>query len=215
MVPMRHSSERVPGKNYRPLGGIPLYHHIVRTLLSVPAITQVAIDTDSALILEDAAAAFPQVTLLLRPEHLRDGATPMNDVITNTLDQVEADVVLQTHSTNPFLAASTIEEGLRRYLEQENGCDSVFGVTRLQARLWSSDGAPINHDPSVLMRTQDLTPIYLENSTMYIFSPEVFRRKNNRIGDRPLMMEVPAREAVDIDEEWEFSLAEAMVSSGH
>jgi CMP-N-acetylneuraminic acid synthetase len=58
LVPMRHESERVPGKNYRPLAGRPLFHHIVETLYSVPEIDLVAIDTDSPAIAADAAASF-------------------------------------------------------------------------------------------------------------------------------------------------------------
>lgn len=49
-VPMRHSSERVKGKNYRPFAGKPLYHYIVNSLLGCPKITQVCIDTDSETI---------------------------------------------------------------------------------------------------------------------------------------------------------------------
>ena len=213
LVPMRHSSERVKGKNYRELAGIPLYHHIVRTLLAVPQISQVVIDTDSDLIFEDAARAFPDVVLLRRPEHLRSGDTPMNDVLLNTVDQIDAEVFLQTHSTNPFLSAATVESAIQRYLDGENDCDSVFGVTRLQARLWTADGKPVNHDPAVLLRTQDLEPIYLENSTMYIFTPDILRERGNRIGANPLLVEVPAQEAVDIDEEWEFELAQAIAAA--
>ena len=213
LVPMRHSSERVKGKNYRELAGIPLYHHIVRTLLAVPQISQVVIDTDSDLIFEDAAQAFPDVVLLRRPEHLRSGDTPMNDVLLNTVDQIDAEVFLQTHSTNPFLSAATVESAIQRYLDGENDCDSVFGVTRLQARLWTADGKPVNHDPAVLLRTQDLEPIYLENSTMYIFTPDILRERGNRIGANPLLVEVPAQEAVDIDEEWEFELAQAIAAA--
>jgi len=58
-VPMRHSSERVKGKNYRMLGGQPLYHHVVRALLDVAAITEIVIDTDSPLITEDVAEPDP------------------------------------------------------------------------------------------------------------------------------------------------------------
>jgi CMP-N-acetylneuraminic acid synthetase len=213
LVPMRHSSERVKGKNYRELAGIPLYHHIVRTLLAVPQISQVVIDTDSDLIFEDAAQAFPEVVLLRRPEHLRSGDTPMNDVLLNTVDQIDAEVFLQTHSTNPFLSAATVASAIQRYLDGENDCDSVFGVTRLQARLWTADGKPVNHDPAVLLRTQDLEPIYLENSTMYIFTPDILRERGNRIGANPLLVEVPAQEAVDIDEEWEFELAQAIAAA--
>jgi len=107
IVPMRHSSERVPGKNYRVLGDRPLYHHVVGMLLQVPEIDEVVIDTDSELIMNDAREAFPSVRLLERPEHLRAGEIPMNDVLLNTIGQLDADLFLQTHSTNPFLRAET------------------------------------------------------------------------------------------------------------
>jgi len=47
LVPMRHHSQRVPGKNYRPLGGKPLYQHVIETLLACPEIDRVVVDTDS------------------------------------------------------------------------------------------------------------------------------------------------------------------------
>lgn len=215
MVPMRHSSERVPGKNYRPLGGVPLYHHIVRALLAVPEVTTVVIDTDSPTIFEDAAAAFPDVVLLERPEHLRAGEIPMNDVLLHTTSQVPSDLYLQTHSTNPFLTAETIRRGLRELLDAGDTYDSLFGVSRIQARLWDKHTRPVNHDPKVLLRTQDLDPIYLENSTMYVFSPDTLRTYGNRIGARPLMFEVPPEESVDIDEESDFTLAEQLWAIRH
>ncbi|MBT2248083.1 acylneuraminate cytidylyltransferase family protein [Arthrobacter sp. BHU FT2] len=210
IVPMRHNSERVPGKNYRLLGGKPLYHHIVETLLQVAEIDDVVIDTDSEKILDDAGKAFPNVKLLLRPSHLRSGDTPMNDVLINTIDQLDSDVILQTHSTNPFLSSNVLSQALTTFSEQSQHFDSVFGVTRVQARLWDAQTQPINHDPAILLRTQDLPPVYLENSCFYIFTPELVRRTGNRIGASPLMVEVPAGEAVDIDEESDFLLAEAI-----
>jgi CMP-N-acetylneuraminic acid synthetase len=213
IVPMRHSSERVPGKNYRPLAGIPLYHHIVRTLSSVPEIDLIVIDTDSDFIINDCAENFPHVQVLLRPEHLRDGAIAMNDVLLNTLDQVEADIVLQTHSTNPFLKADTVSAALKLFTRPDREFDSVFSVTRLQARLWDGEIRPVNHDPSVLLRTQDLAPLFIENSCFFIFTPELLRERGNRIGVQPFMVEMAALEAVDIDTEADFSLAAAFAES--
>ena len=210
IVPMRHSSERVKGKNYRVLGDAPLFHHIVRTLLATPSISEVVIDTDSPTVRDDTAIAFPTVRVLERPEHLRDGAIAMNDVLLNTVDQVDADVILQTHSTNPFLSSATVQSALDLFLSADNDYDSVFGVTRLQARLWDKDTQPVNHDPAVLLRTQDLDPIYLENSCFYIFTPDVLREHNNRIGSKPAMVEVPAGEAIDIDDESDWDLAAAV-----
>ena len=210
IVPMRHSSERVPGKNYRPLAGIPLYHHVVRSLSSVPEIDIIVIDTDSEFILNDCAEHFPSVQLVRRPEHLRDGNIDMNTVLLNTLEQVDADVVLQTHSTNPFLRAETVSNALRLYCSRDGDCDSAFSVTRLQARLWDSDNSPVNHDPAVLLRTQDLPPLFIENSCFFIFTPDLLRQHGCRIGARPLMIEMAPFEAVDIDTEDDFTLAAAI-----
>lgn len=213
IVPMRHNSERVPGKNYRLLAGIPLYHHVVRTLIAVPGIDSIVVDTDSDFIINDCAEHFPQVRLLLRPEHLRDGNIAMNDVLLNTLGQVEADVVLQTHSTNPFLKAGTVSAALKLFEASDQEYDSVFSVTRLQARLWDSEMRPVNHDPSVLLRTQDLAPLFIENSCFFIFTPALLRERGTRIGARPRMVEMAPLEAVDIDNEEDFLVAAALAEN--
>jgi CMP-N-acetylneuraminic acid synthetase len=210
IVPMRHNSERVPGKNYRLLAGIPLYHHVVRTLSDVSEIDSIVIDTDSDFIIEDCTEHFPLVKVLLRPEHLRDGSIAMNDVLLNTLNQVDADIVLQTHSTNPFLKSETVSSALRAFGRSDRDFDSVFSVTRLQARLWDAQTQPVNHDPSVLLRTQDLAPLFIENSCFFIFTPELLRERGNRIGARPHLFEMSALEAVDIDTEEDFALASAI-----
>ena len=212
IVPMRHSSERVPGKNYRPLAGKPLYHHIIDTLLKVTSIAEVVIDTDSDLILEDAGDRFPSVTLMRRPEHLRDGHISMNEILRNDLDRVPADLYLQTHSTNPLLRAETLSRAIDAFERAGDSRDSLFGVTRLQTRLWTHDGHPMNHDPAVLLRTQDLPPVYEENSCMYLFPPQLLRERRTRIGANPLLFEVPREEAWDIDEEVDFDMVSAVLA---
>jgi CMP-N-acetylneuraminic acid synthetase len=207
---MRHASERVPGKNYRPLGGRPLFHHIVGTLRSCPEIDEVVIDTDSEKISADATVSFPGVRVLERPEHLRAGTVPMNDVLLHDTGQVDADLYLQTHSTNPLLRAATISEAIRRFLAERADHDSLFGVTRLQTRLWRADGTPLNHDPAVLLRTQDLDPVFEENSCLYLFTRELLAERGTRIGARPLLYEIPRDEAWDIDEEIDFEVASAL-----
>lgn len=214
VVPMRHRSERVPGKNYRLLAGVPLYRHVVQTLCAVPEIDLVVIDTDSEFIMRDCAEHFPRVEVLLRPEHLRGGGIAMNEVLINTLEQVEADVVLQTHSTNPFLKAKTLVNALNIFKYSGGQFDSVFSVTRLQARLWDAEIRPVNHDPAVLLRTQDLEPLFIENSCFFIFTPALLRERRTRIGSRPHMVEMSPLEAVDIDIEEDFILAAAIAAGG-
>jgi len=210
LVPMRHNSERVPGKNYRNFVGTPLYRYVIDSLLASPLITDVIIDTDSPTIQEDVAKHFPEVKLLQRPEHLRAGTVPMNDVLLNAVRQIDADFYLQTHSTNPLIQATTINSAVQTFLDNYPLYDSLFGVTRLQTRLWDGLARAVNHNPAVLLRTQDLPPIYEENSCLYIFSREILESRHNRIGDRPFLFEIGRLEAVDIDEEADFRIAELL-----
>jgi len=79
LIPIRHHSQRVPGKNYRPLAGKPLFHHILSTLLACPEISQVVVDTDSPPVMEGLRQHFPSVRILERPEVLRADSVPMNE----------------------------------------------------------------------------------------------------------------------------------------
>lgn len=213
LVPMQHTSERVPGKNFRSFAGCPLYHHIIRTLLSCSSVARVVIDTDSPTIRDDAARAFPQVEVLDRPEHLRGGAVPMNEVLVGAVGRLDGDVFLQTHSTNPLLTAGSVERAIRAFLDSAGEHDSLFSVTPHRARFWTTDARPVNHDPSRLLRTQDLPPLLEENSCLYIFRRADLLRTRNRIGERPRLFELDAREAWDIDEEIDFQFAEFLFRS--
>ena len=76
LIPMRHHSQRVPGKNCRLLDGKPLYQHILQTLQNCPEITRIAVDTDSQEIVDGLHRSFPGVVVIPRPEVLKDGKTP-------------------------------------------------------------------------------------------------------------------------------------------
>jgi CMP-N-acetylneuraminic acid synthetase len=211
LVPMRHSSERVPGKNYRELAGKPLYAHILDTLLACPEISEVVVDTDSPVIIEGLKQDYPKVTVLNRPEDLRDGMIPMNEILLYDTSQVEADYYLQTHSTNPLLRSETVSAAVREFLAQLNKYDSLFSVTRLQTRLYDGEGKAVNHNPAELLRTQDLPPIYEENSCIYIFTREKLKSRNHRLGERPLMFAIDPAEAWDIDEEIDFKVSDFLM----
>lgn len=210
LVPMRHHSVRVPGKNYRTLAGKPLFHHILNTLGDVPELDGILVDTDSSVIMEGLSEHFPDVMSLSRPEQLRGDKIPMNEILIHDTAQVEAAYYLQTHSTNPLLRAETLSKAINTFIENVPEYDSLFGVTRLKTRLWDQLGRPINHNPDVLLRTQDLPPIYEENSCIYIFTRETLNARRNRLGERPLMFEIPAIEAWDIDEELDFLIADML-----
>jgi CMP-N-acetylneuraminic acid synthetase len=211
LVPMRHHSQRVPGKNFRPLVGKPLFEYIIQTLIVCPEISQIVVDTDSSVISDALATRYPSVKVIERPAELRADSVSMNEILVHDTSQVEADFYLQTHSTNPLLSSATIQLAIKLFLDQYPACDSLFSVTRLQTRLWDQLTRPINHNPAILLQTQDLPPVFEENSNLYIFTRQILISRRNRIGERPLMFEVDAAEAIDIDTEIDFKFAEVMI----
>ncbi len=211
LVPMRHHSQRVPGKNYRLLAGKPLYQHIIETLLAVPEITAIVVDTDSEPVMDGLRTHFPQVQIINRPEHLRADDMPMNEILIHDTGLFPADFYLQTHSTNPLLKAETISRAIHSLLDNYPKRTSLFSVTRWQTRFYDKDGTAVNHNPRELIQTQDLPPMYEENSCIYIFTRENLIAKRHRISDQPLMFEIPRLEAVDIDTEADFQLADILM----
>lgn len=210
LLPLKAHSERVPGKNFRDFAGKPLFRWMLDTLLSLPEVSRVVINTDAQEILKSHGLE-PSDRLVLRdrPVELRGDFVSMNDVIRDDVDHVGADVYLMTHVTNPLLGAGTIRRALGCFeaARAQGSADSLFGVNRFQSRFWTQDGAPVNHDPGRLLRTQDLEVWYEENSNLYLFTRESFGRTGARIGARPLLFETPRAESVDIDdpESWELA----------
>jgi CMP-N-acetylneuraminic acid synthetase len=178
--------------------------------MDCPLIETVLVNTDSEKI-ADLAQTRSKVKVLERPAELRGDMIPMNAIIAHDLRFAPTEHVLQTHSTNPLLRAGTLEAGIAAYLDGLDRHDSLFSVTRWRTRFYWEDGSPVNHNPGELLRTQDLPPLYEENSCLYVFSRESFRKAGNRrIGNAPRMFPVSSLEAVDIDEEEDFVLAEML-----
>jgi len=212
LLPMKGTSERVPNKNMKDFNGTPLYHVIMKTLLSSQYIEKVVINTDNKLIAKDAKSHFgKRVIIVDRPIEIQGGDVSMNSIIDYDLSQLDGEHFLQTHSTNPLLKTQTIDNAIEKYFENLDKYDSIFGGTKVQTRFYDMDANPINHNPTELLRTQDLEPLYEENSNFYIFSKNSFKNAGNkRIGMKPKIFEVNKLEAVDIDEPEDFILAELL-----
>lgn len=216
LLPMKGHSERVPNKNMRNFCGEPLFYKILHELMKVEYIDEIIVDTDGDEIKKALKNDFPSVIIKERREELKGDYVSMNRVIADDMDFTESNFILQTHSTNPLLRSNTIYKAIISYFEKLSIYDSLFSVTKYQARLYRGDGTAVNHNPQELIRTQDLEPLYEENSNIYIFSKDSF--KNNgmkRIGGNPQMFVVPQIEAMDIDNEDDFIIAEQIYMYKH
>lgn len=214
LLPMKGHSERIPNKNLRLCSSRPLFHYIAETLESSTLISKIIIDTDSREIAKNAQKNFSKVEVIDRPSGLQGDLVPMNDIIAYDISHCKNEHFLQTHSTNPLLTKNTLEKAIEAYFKSLDTYDSLFSVTKVLNRFYWQSGEPVNHNPNELLRTQDLPPLFEENSNIYIFSKDSFAAaENQRIGLKPLMFEMNKLEAVDIDDKEDWKLAEALFKS--
>jgi CMP-N-acetylneuraminic acid synthetase len=211
LLPMKAHSERIPNKNLKIFCEKPLYHSIINQLILAQTIDHIVVDTDSTEIKDDINRMFDDITIIDRPKKIQGDFISMNQIIAHDLSIVEGEHFIQTHSTNPLLQAKTIDNAVNQYFSYLDKYDSLFSVTRLQTRLYDKSLNPIMHNPMELIRTQDLEPLYEENSNLYIFSKSSFKNaKNDRIGIKPNYFEIDKLEAIDIDDKEDFIIADAI-----
>ena len=212
LLPIKGNSERVPNKNLKLFNGKPLFHAIIDELISSKYINKVIINTDSDLIVESAINTYQDfVSIHKRPKNIQGDFVSMNKIIEYDLNNSDSDIYIQTHSTSPLLTVKSLDSAIYKMISKNTGFDSIFSVTKIQTRFYDKNGNPFNHDPKELLRTQDLEPLFEENSGFYIFTKESFKNADNkRIGLRPLMFEIDKIEAIDIDEPSDFIIAETL-----
>lgn len=219
LLPMKANSQRVKGKNFRPLHGKPLFSWILDSLLAVEEIDEVVINTDARDILaQNGLTESDRVRIRDRKPELCGDTVSMNLILRDDIEAVPADTYLMTHTTNPLLQTQTIQAALTQYRSDaaSGAADSLFTVNRIQTRFYRADGSAVNHDPDNLIQTQDLEPWFEENSNLYIFSRESFASTNARIGRKPHLFVMDPLEAMDIDTPDDWMLTEAVAAMrGH
>ncbi len=209
---MKGYSERVPRKNVKPLCNRPLLHWILETLTKSRHIDEIVINTDDEEIARQATDHF-DVIIHMRPEYLLTiTSNEASQIMAYDLSIMDGEYFLQTHSTNPLLKTDTVDGAVETYFQNLENHDSLFSVIPVQKRFFWEDGRAINHDPKNLIKTQKLPFVYEENSCIYIFSRKVFEEVGNRIGRCPMMFPMDPYESIDIDEPFDFSIAEALMA---
>lgn len=216
-LPCRRGSQRVKEKNTRPFAGIAggLTQIKIEQLLTCAAIDAIVVSTDDAKVAEicQAAAAHHSkpVEVLERPAHLASSETSTDELIQYVSEIISEGIVLWTHTTSPFVDETVYGEAIRLYREQtELGAhDSLTSVTKVQKFLWNQDG-PINYDRTQEKwpRTQTLPALYEINSAIFLAPIEIYRHMGDRIGQQVYLFELTASQAMDIDWEEDFQLAE-------
>jgi CMP-N,N'-diacetyllegionaminic acid synthase len=216
LIPARGGSKRLPGKNIRVLGGKPLIVWSIDVAKDIEGICDILVSTDDpaiAAVCSETGALVPW----LRPANLATDTASSVDVALHALDWYEAekgtvDGLLLLQPTSPLRTKETVIKGIELF--KFNGLNPVLSVSPTHAHpMWAMkiEGGyvkPYMSKSGLEVRSQDLPPALVVNGSFYLISPSELRAGRSFIGDKttPLLIESP-QEALDIDTEWDFSVA--------
>lgn len=204
LIPIKRNSQRIPNKNFLEINSKPLFYWIIDSLLNSEFVDEIVINYDDDYTLQEVSKYFDSIKFCKRPDKLLGDDISMNKIIESSLKDCTNETIIQVHTTSPLLKTKTIDKAIKFHLDKKQ---DIFSVNKLYERFYDKDLRAINHDINTLVQTQDLEPLYVENSAFYIFTKENFRQNNNRINDKSDIFEVIFPENIDIDNFEDFELA--------
>lgn len=207
-TPSRLNSQRVPQKNIRPLGGVPLVNYAMRAMSNVPLIDETVIFASEPSICGYIEGGI-SYRYLQRPASLDTQTAKVQDLIGEFLKLHDARIVVMFHLTSPFLRPATIADCVEKVVRGEH--DSAFTAFEVSGKCWF-DGMPLNHDVSDPL--ERITGAVVVEHSLYVFRREVFEKTGQRISNRPYVKVIDHFEGHDIDTPEDFRIAELILSTG-
>ncbi len=201
-IPIKLNNQRLPGKNLLELAGRPLCDYLFQTMSQIDTISEKYVYCSDERIKD----YMPEGLSFLKRDPYLDGFQVKGlEIIENFVRDMDADIYVLSHVTQPFTKAESIAQALDKVLNE--GYDSAFSCTCIQDYCWYQ-GKPLNYNMKDIVTTQNLEPVYMETGAFFIFKKEVFTKLHQRIGINPYRQVLDPLEAVDIDTAEDFQMAE-------
>ena len=207
-IPIKLNNQRLPGKNTMILNKRPMCDYLFETISKIETIDEKYIYCSDETIKPYITPYENKGLKFLKRDVYLDGFQVKGlEIIDRFIKDVDADIYVLTHVTQPFTKAESIKNALEKVISGEY--DSAFSAVVLQDYMWMN-GKPFNYDMKNIVRTQDLAPIYMETGAFFIFRKEVFTELGQRIGNKPYIYEIDQFEAVDVDTAEDFEFAKTV-----
>ena len=211
IVLIKGETELVDG-HMRLFNNRPLYRILLEKLENIFAVDEILVDTDIASLESEITSMFKKARFIHRIPELSGSNINVNQILEYDLTQTDNnEIFLQADINKPLLKKETIAKALKHFVEKEEVYDSLLSVTTYQQRFYDANHQPVNHDPKQLVRTKDLPPTYAENSCMYLFTRDSFKKNKHRVGANPDFFEMHPFESIELKDEWYYKLAEMLM----
>ena len=206
-ITVRLNSTRVPEKSIKTIGNDSLVNTAIKKLSTIPDVNNTLLYCSTPKINNyiDSNLTYKHI---IRSKELDGDFTTFNNVLDSIIDDIKTDYIIFLSVTSPFIKKSTIEDMIEKI--KSNKYDSAFLAYEVNNFCWF-DNKPLNYNiSSDVKRTQDLKSVVVENSGLYIFSKEMYKKHKRRIGFNPYIKTVGTTEAWDIDNTEDLKIAEIL-----
>ena len=207
VIPVRAGSQRVKNKNIREFAGSSILEIKIKQLLNVKEIDEVIVNSESEEMLELAKSL--GASTYKRDAYYASSTVPINEVYKNIGETTQADIIVYANATNPLLKTESVSNAIIAFENKDNQYDTLNSAHLIKEFMWL-DGKPINYDLENMPKSQNLPNIYALNFALNIFERQYAIDNASIVGKHPLLFELDAFEATDIDNEIDFEFAEIM-----
>jgi len=207
-TPSRLNSQRVPKKNIRMLGRVPLVNYALMTMNKVELVDEIVMFASERTVCNFIKKGV-RYKFQTRPASLDNDGAKVQDLIREFLKICEADIIVMFHITSPFLRSETISECVNKV--KNEGYDAAFTALLVNKRCWFK-GSVLNESGKDHDRSKR-APVVVEHS-LYVFKKHIFEENEQRISRNCYIKYVDQFEGHDIDTPEEFRVAELMVQTG-
>ena len=217
-LPFRKGSERVRNKNFKSLPNLKhgLFENKIKQLIQISEVDEIILSTDYNYIEEiiyELGISSDKLKIIERPKNLCLSNTPLIDLITYSNEISSNEIILWTHLTSPFFETEDYISAINKFIENKNKHDSLVSVTKVNDFIWKkSKRHLINVKGNKWPRTQDLDDLFTINNAVFIYTKKLFKLFKNRIGKNPYLFEIDKLKSIDIDDDFDFSFLEFLLS---
>lgn len=201
IIPIKKKSKRVKGKNFKIVGGKPLYRHLLDKLKKTN-FNEIYIDSDSKEI--ENYCKKKGYNFIKRLSRLAKDDANGNDLLNYHKKVIKADIYFQLFITAPLLSVKTINNCIN-IMKRNKHNDSILTVENIYSWFWFNK-KPVNYKPKILPRSQDAQPVLKETTGLYGIKKNALKREKCRIGKNPHFYHVNDEEALDLDTSRDFKI---------
>ncbi len=209
IVPVKGNSSRLPGKNILPFGKSNLLIHKLEQLKQVPEITDIIVSSDSDVMLKMAENV--GVKVMKRPEKYANESVPFGEFLSYLCDILPNEHILWACVTSPLVDSKLYRKAIATYFDNLNkGYDSLITLNPMQSFYLDKNG-PINFETGLNHKNSEyLDPIYHFTNGINIAPKRQIAKWHYNYGPNPYKLMVNKREAIDIDDIYDYVQALAM-----